>query len=220
MENKEYLILDFGKVVAGPKTGEWFITPNFFNIVSKDKIELEKLKEAIKKYSFYLSLPMHNEAEEFMCFSMFYNDILRELKYPVTDDVIEALADDWTFNDEKFLFYNNIKSELAYLKEKYQLLMLTDNWPSVLRIMHNNDTYVFFKKIYVSSIYEAEKKNGIFFDYPISEYELENRKVKFVDDDIINLEFAEKKGLTPIMMDRENNRPKVKYKTINSLFEL
>lgn len=217
---KEYLILDFGKVLAGPRMENWFLTPNFFKILGIDKIELEKFKEAVKKYNYYLSLPMRNEADEFICFSGFYNDILTELGYSPTDNIIEEIADDWTYNDDKFKFYPRIKEELSYLSDKYKLLILSDNWPSVLRIMHNNDTYKYFERIYVSSIYECDKTERIFFEYPVSDYKLVGKKTIFVDDDVKNLYTASLLDLTPILMDRDNEKPKVKYKTINSLFDL
>ena len=30
---KKYLVLDFGKVLAYPKTGDWFITPLFLQLI-------------------------------------------------------------------------------------------------------------------------------------------------------------------------------------------
>lgn len=217
---KDYLILDFGKVLAGPRMENWFITPNFFKIVGRDKIELEKFTVALKKYNHYIGMPMKNEADEYMYFFDFYYDMLTELGFEITDAMIEELADDWTFNDDKFKFYPKIKEELSYLNEKYKLLVLSDNWPSVLRIMHNNDTYKYFDRIYVSSIYECIKSEKIFFEYPIKDYNLEGKKTIFVDDDVRNLDVALEMNLTPILMDRDNENPKVKYKTINSLFDL
>src|SRR5574344_155350 len=133
-------------------------------------------------------MPMKNEADEYMYFFDFYYDMLTELGFEITDAMIEELADDWTFNDEKFKFYPKIKEELSYLNEKYKLLVLSDNWPSVLRIMHNNDTYKYFDRIYVSSIYECIKSEKIFFEYPIKDYNLEGKKTIFVDDDVRNLD--------------------------------
>lgn len=218
--NKDYLILDFGNVLAGPTTDNWFITPNFFKIVNRDKVKLEKLKDAIKKYGYYLNMPMKNEAEEFVCFSEFYRNILEDMEYPLTDDIVEEIADDWTFNDAKYKFYPDVIKELEYLSQKYKLLLLSDNWPSVLRIMHNNDTYKYFERIYISSMYGCVKNEGTFFDYPIQDYALKNKKTIFVDDDSKNLDASFKKGLTPIMMDRANEVAKTKYKKINSLFNL
>lgn len=218
--DKDYLILDFGMVLAGPATDNWFITPNFYKVVNRDKVKLEEFKKAIKKYGYYLDMPMKNEAEEFVCFSEFYRHILEDMEYPVTDDIVEELADDWTFNDNKYKFYPNVIEELEYLSKSHKLLVLSDNWPSVLRIMHNNDTYKYFERIYVSSIYGCLKKQGTFFDYPIQDYDLKNKKTIFVDDDLKNLDVSLKKGLTPIMMDRTNDVVKTKYKKINSLYNI
>ena len=35
---KKYLILDFGKVLAGPTTGHWFITPKFLELVDMNYV--------------------------------------------------------------------------------------------------------------------------------------------------------------------------------------
>lgn len=220
MDKREYLILDFGKVIAGPTMENWFITPNFWNIIDKNKVSLEKFKEAIKHNGYLLDKTMCTEAEEAMIFSNLYTNILKELGIEVDDDIIESLSDDWTFNDNKFTFYPNIKKELELLNQKYRLLLLTDNWPSVLRIMHNNDTYKYFEKIYVSSMYGCKKSEKVFFDYPIMEFNLQGKRTIFVDDDLVNLEMAEQKGLEPVLMDRDNETGKVKYKKINNLYNL
>ena len=44
------IIFDIGGVLAKPKSGYWFITPNFWNIVNKDLINIEELKVSLKKY--------------------------------------------------------------------------------------------------------------------------------------------------------------------------
>ena len=42
-DKTKYLILDFGLVLGKPKTGNWFITPNFYEIIGKNKIDLKRL---------------------------------------------------------------------------------------------------------------------------------------------------------------------------------
>lgn len=37
VKQQKYIILDFGLVLGKPKTGEWFITPNFFEILETEK---------------------------------------------------------------------------------------------------------------------------------------------------------------------------------------
>lgn len=50
VKQQKYIILDFGLVLGKPKTGEWFITPNFFEILETEKIDLKKLKFLFNKY--------------------------------------------------------------------------------------------------------------------------------------------------------------------------
>ena len=40
--NYKYIILDFGKVIAGPTTGHWDITPKFLELIDINKINIEK----------------------------------------------------------------------------------------------------------------------------------------------------------------------------------
>ena len=35
----KYLIFDYGDVLVYPVTGNWFITPNFYNIIEKKEID-------------------------------------------------------------------------------------------------------------------------------------------------------------------------------------
>ncbi|HPF83537.1 MAG TPA: hypothetical protein PLV83_05190 [Bacilli bacterium] len=218
MNKKEIMLLDFGNVLATHRMESWFITPNFWNIIDKDQIDLEKFYQAMKKYNYYLSLRMTNEQEEFKCFSKFYASVFEEINYYITLRQLVAITSDWTFNDDKFLFYDNIKKELQHLCERYRLILLSDNWPSAERIMKNYDIYNKFIKIYISSVYGCEKRDGKFFDFPINEYDLKGNI--FVDDNINNLEIAREKGLEPVLMDRTERNKDAKVKRITSLFDL
>ena len=46
--NIKNIIFDIGGVLADPKSGHWFITNNFFDIVNKELIDESKLKESMK----------------------------------------------------------------------------------------------------------------------------------------------------------------------------
>lgn len=47
VKQQKYIILDFGLVLGKPKTGEWFITPNFFEILETEKNRFKKIKISI-----------------------------------------------------------------------------------------------------------------------------------------------------------------------------
>ena len=48
--NIKNIIFDIGGVLANPKSGHWFITPNFYNIIDINLIDEEKLNNSLKKH--------------------------------------------------------------------------------------------------------------------------------------------------------------------------
>jgi hypothetical protein len=40
--NYNYIVLDFGKVIAAPPTGNWDITPKFLELIDVTKVDIEK----------------------------------------------------------------------------------------------------------------------------------------------------------------------------------
>ena len=43
------IIVDNGGVLSDPKTGHWFLTPNFWNIIKLDDVSVDSLRIAMKK---------------------------------------------------------------------------------------------------------------------------------------------------------------------------
>lgn len=215
----KYIVLDFGKVLAGPYTGEWFITPNFFKIIDKH-INKEDVKNAISKYNYMVGEKCITEEEEFQVFLKFYRNILKDLNIEDIEQKSEKLAEDFVYNDNKYILYSDVEECLNKLSKEYKLLLLSDNWPCVFRIMKNWKIDHYFEKIYVSSIYDCQKSDKIFFDYPILDYNIKHGEAIFVDDNINLVEISEEKGFIPILMDREDECDFCKYEKINSLKEL
>lgn len=214
----KYIILDFGKVIAGPATGNWDITPKFLKLIDINKIDMEKFKILRKKYQDILSEKVINLVEEYNMFFRFYNGILNELNY--SKDFAEKIAYDRTYSFEKYILYDNIYNELNILKEKYKLILLTDNWPCVIDYLNEYNLYNYFDKIYVSSFYGVEKKDKVFFDYPLNELKINPKEALFIDDNELNLDIAKEKGFDVLLMDRENVIKESKYQIINNLFDI
>ena len=66
----KYLILDFGKVLAYPVTGDWFITPLFYEYVNKDKLDKEKFHKCMVEIGDMLGGILKNEQEEYEIFAL------------------------------------------------------------------------------------------------------------------------------------------------------
>lgn len=219
--NYKYIILDFGKVISAPSTGDWDKTTKFLELIDINKLDKDKFKCLRKKYGNILSEKVITLEEEYDMFFRFYDGILSEINYPGYKKTIsEQIAYDRTYNINKYVLYDNIYEELESLKEKYTLILLTDNWPSVNNYLVGKDLMHYFEKIYISSIYGCEKKDKVFFDYPINDFEIIPGEALFIDDNESNLDVAKEKGFDVMLMDREKIVKNSKHKIISDLNSL
>ena len=221
-DKTKYLILDFGLVLGKPKTGNWFITPNFYEIIGKNKIDLKRLNVLFNKYNENISKKIITKEEEYKAFKEFYLNILNEVKIVKNEEeTAEKLAEDFVYNEDKYIMYDDVYEFLEKQSQKYILILLSDNWPCVYAILKNWGIDKFFTKIYISSEYPALKKDGLLFDYAMNEFKIKKDEAIFVDDNPELLEVADKKKLIPVLMDRTNlHKDYSKYKRIQNLEEI
>ena len=212
--NYKYIVLDFGNVLVTPTTGDWHITPKFLELIDINKIDMDKYNEVLKKYSYLLSEKLLTQEEEYDMFIRFYDNILSNIDYPnYNKEIVKEIAYDRTYNNTKYTLCNNIINELTELKKKYKLLMLSDNWQCVIPYMKDTG-------LYISSVYHALKKDGVFFDYPIKDYNIKPHEALFIDDKEELLDIAKEKGFDCMLMDRYKKTKNSKYKIINDLMNL
>ena len=219
--NYKYLILDFGNVIVTPTTGDWHITPKFKELIDINKMDMDKYNEMFKKCCYLLSEKLLTQEEEYDMFIRFYDGILSNIDYQdYNKKIAEEIAYDRTYNNTKYTLCDNIINELTELKKKYKLIMLTDNWPCVIPYLKDNGLYDFFDKIYISSVYQELKRDGIFFDHPIDDYNIKPGEALFIDDTESLLDVAKDKGLDCMLMDRIKVVKESNYKIIHDLFNL
>jgi putative hydrolase of the HAD superfamily len=216
----KYVILDFGKVIAYPTTGNWFITPKFTELIDMSRFTLEELNNAINKYNNLISEKLITLEDEYNMYLKFFECILNTLNYPFTDKLIKELAYDITYSNNKYQIYPNIIEELTYLKDKYRLIMITDNWPCVNHILEYNKIDSYFEKIYISSVYGYKKSEKVLFDIAINDYHILPNEAIFVDDNEHILDVAKKCNLIPILMDRDNLIETSNYQVIHDLRDI
>ena len=217
----KYIILDFGNVLVTPTTGDWNITPKFLELVDTSLIDMDELKQSIYNNRHFLGEKLITQDEEYDMFIRYYDSILKEINYSkYNKELVEKIAYDRTYNNEKYTLCPNIIEELKSLKDKYKLIMLTDNWPCVIPYLKDNNLYDFFDEVYISSVYGCLKKEKIFFDYPIKDYNIRDGEALFIDDAEINLDAAKEKGLDVLCMNRYTTNIESKYKIIHDLLDL
>lgn len=220
------ILFDSGRTLNIPSTGHWFITPNFFSIVKglRSIYTEEQLDAAISRACEHINkIPFVKTVEdEFSMFKEFYEIVLKEIKYPdINDEIIELLAHDNVYNDNKFLFFDDVEFSLRRLREKYLLGVVSDTWPSLERVFINKNLKQYFSSFIMSSIYGSNKAEKLLFKIAIEELNIKPQEAIFVDDSESNLIAAEEFGMVPILIDRyECLELKSKFPIIRSLKEL
>ncbi|WP_346877880.1 HAD-IA family hydrolase [Clostridium sp. UBA5712] len=226
MNNIKAILFDSGRTLNVPRTGHWFITPNFFNIINDTSFQYteDQLSEAMNKACDHINkmLLVKTEEDEFAMFKEFYEIVLKEIKYAsVNEEIINSLASDNVYNDHKFYFFDDVEPGLQRLKDKYILGVVSDTWPSLERVFINKSLRKYFSTFVMSSIYGSYKAEKVLFKIAIEEIGVKPEEVIFIDDSESNLVAAEDFGMIPILIDRyDRNDIESKYPIIKSLNDL
>ena len=215
------IIFDIGGVLAEPKSGHWFITTNFWNIVDKSLVDEERLKLSLKKYLYLHTQEPKTEKEEHEMFSNYYYNVLKDINYLNTSiDVANKLADDCVYNDDKFIFFDDDKPVLEKLSKNYNLYIISNGWPSSFRVLKNKDIDKYFKGIIISSMFTTIKEEKL-FDIFIEKYKDVNPSESlYVDDRRHILQKAKEYGFNLLLMDRYGKFSESDFKTINNMNDI
>ena len=218
----KYLILDMGRVLVEPASGDWIVTNEFLKNVDIKKINKYHLKESIESRRYLLNGKATNLEEEYKMIMEFYKAIFKKINYNITNEKIENIVNNFVYDkdDSKYILYKNVKEDLEKLSRKYTILMLSDNWPCALNYLKKYKLDQYFTKIYISSIYGQRKQDKILFDYPINEFNIKENEALFIDDNEELLDIATQKGMLVLHMDRNNVLQKSKYKIIHDFSDL
>ena len=216
------IILDNGGVLSEPITGHWFITPNFWKILNLDEIiNIDNMKCSMKKYQYMLTQDPKTELDEYKMFSNFYYQVLKDFNYSnLSQEIADELANDCVYNDDKYIFYDDVEESLEDLSKKYNLYMITDAWSSSFRVLNNRDLSKYFKNIMVSSIESKTKLEGLFERFLEKNINIIPKESIFIDDRSDILDKAKESGFNVLLMDRKCECTDSRYKIIHRLSEV
>lgn len=218
----KYLILDMGRVLVEPASGDWLVTNEFLKNVDIEKINKDQLKEAIQSSRYLLDGKAENLEEEYKIIMQFYKTVFQKIDYNITEEKLERIVNNFVYDedDSKYLLYKNVKEDLEKLSKKYTILMLSDNWPCAFNYLKKHKIDQYFTKIYISSVYGKRKQDKVLFDYPIKEFNIKENEALFIDDNEELLDIATEKGLLVLHMDRNNVLTTSKYQIIHDFSDL
>lgn len=228
------ILFDSGRVLNGPVTGNWFITPNFWKYVNKDifdSLDKNVIASAFAEADKYILTQkfMSTKEEEYQHFIKFceiFSSQLPELQ--LTADAIENIASDLVFNPQKYVFYDDALAVIPKLKGKYKLAIVSDAWPSLLDVYEENNMTSYFDSIIISSFIGASKPDSKMYSTALQELNIKPEEAIFIDDSLKNCMGALAIGIKTVLLCRNKQAyvtEKIKsigkgYKVINNLNQI
>lgn len=232
--NIKAILFDSGRVLNGPVTGHWFITPNFWEYVNKDvfdSLDKSKIASAFAEADKYIITQklMTTKDEEYKHFIKFYEIFSSHLpELQLSSEAIENIARDLVFNPKKYVFYDDALSVIPGLKDKCKLAIVSDAWPSLLDVYEENNMTSYFDSIVISSFLGTSKPDSKMYNTALEELDVKPEEAIFIDDSLKNCIGAIEVGINAVLLCRNKQvyiREKIKsvgkkYRVINNLHQL
>lgn len=195
-----------------PRTGNWFIPPRFFEYIDKgtfEQIEDEDMHRAFRRAYDYIDkqLLIETEEDEYHHFVEFYNLFSKELpSLNLDEERIEMLAKDLVYNEQKYVFYEDVQQVIIQLHKKYQLGIVSDAWPSLISIYEKAGLRHYFSTFIVSSLKGVMKPNKLMFTSALEELGIQPEEAIFIDDNPDNCDGANRIGINVIVLNRDKDK--------------
>ena len=175
----------------------------------------------MKDFIYLLTQEPKTELEEYKMFKDFYYQVLSKINYKnLNENIVDCLARDNVYNDDKYIFFKDVDDELEKLSKKYNLYMITDAWPSSFRVLDNINISKYFKSIMVSSLESKIKIEGLFEMFLEKNKNVIPQESIFIDDRKDILEKARQCGFNVLLMDRTKMCVDKTYTVIYKLNEI
>ena len=207
------LILDCGGVLAYPRMGDWNLPFGAPRILGSRMAILQTSQGLIA----------HRESARWLDESQLVKDMDEELAlrreyiaslnhlldWHMTQSEIEALAYDFTYNADRFGYFDGVNEWLARWKKDYRLAMLSDAMPSTVDFMKRRGIYDLLDACVISTQVGALKPDRRMYGAMLAALDARPEDCLFVDDRIVNVEGAVAAGMHAVQMSRAAFPPEV-----------
>ncbi|RMD02713.1 HAD family phosphatase [Clostridium autoethanogenum] len=232
--NIEAILFDSGRVLNYPRSGNWFITPNFFKYVDKNvfnSISKDRKKLSFKKaYDYINSCKLiKTQEEEYRHFVEYYNIFFKGFpELSLSTDNVENVAKDLVYNPKKYVFFEEVAGVISMLRKKYKLGVVSDAWPSLNSVFEAVKLRKYFSTFIISSVLGVTKPDSIMYQTALDELGVLPQNAIFVDDNLKNCIGANKLGIYSVLLCRNKHKYILnkllsigkKYDVVNNLQQL
>jgi len=145
--------------------------------------------------------------EEFALRLAFLQTMHDELGWNMPDRQLRLLAEDFTFNESRYAWFDDVDAYLAKWRRTCRIGVLSDAMPSFLDVAKKHDVQGFFEEIVISTHIGVTKPDARMYRAICEKMQLRPEDCLFVDDKICNLEGALACGMRAVQMDRSGRIP-------------
>jgi HAD superfamily hydrolase (TIGR01509 family) len=221
------VVLDFGNVIAAPKSGIWTIPDDIDDLFQSQGMKpptKEALRTAQREASHVLNADhtQQTTSAEANIFATYYAELLTFLGVGDGAQALAAeLAHDEVYTDKHIFYYPDVAPFVLDLHlHGMEVGILSDNWPSLLDRLDRLGILRCLKTVVVSSIERCCKPDAQVFKAATDRMTVPSANLLFVDDDIENLDAAHGLGFNVVLMNRQNRTINSTYKVVKALDEL
>ncbi|WP_238881869.1 HAD family hydrolase [Clostridium sp. YIM B02551] len=206
--NIKAILFDSGRVLNGPVTGSWSISPNFYKYINKkmfNSLFLKNKNNAMKKAWRYINSQtlIATEEQEYKHFINFFEILSSELpELELTKEKVELLAKDFVYNYDKYKFYDDVFEIIPDLSKYYKLAVISDAWPSLENVFRQANLRNYFSSFIISSKKGVTKPNELMYKYALEELGVKPEEAVFIDDNPKNCDGASKLGIKTVLLNR------------------
>ncbi len=204
LKGKKVIFFDVGYTLDYPASGDWMLTKKFYELVGDklDKYSPAKIQKASETGHDYLGKNhlVKSVDEEYSQFVHFYEEISRNLELQLTEDEINAIAYDRTYNMSNYVAYPDAKRVLEILSKSYKLGVISDTWPSIELQLESMGVRGYFSFCTYSCYLGTFKPDKRMYTDALDKCGFKAEDTVFIDDSLKNLEGAAKLGITPVLI--------------------
>lgn len=179
-------------------------TKKFYELAGTkiDKHSPVKIKKALDSAHDYPGKNhlVKNVDEEYSQFVHFYTEISKNLELQLTEDEIEEIAYDRTYNMSNYTAYPDAKKVLEILSKSYKLGIISDTWPSIELQLESIGVRKYFSFCTYSCDIGTFKPDSRMYKDALAKCGFKAEDTVFIDDSLKNLEGAAKLGITPVLI--------------------
>ena len=223
------IALDYGNVLARPASGNWMLPKNLKEVLgARGTLQFiagaAKLPELMKQGMEYLDSnhKLQTEEEEYEQFAEFYRilfggcGIKKDL-----DSICGELARGTINGAGGIVLYDDTLPGIRAMKERWQVLVISDNWPSLKRRLEESGVAPLLDGLVMSCDHGVTKSKGPrLFEIAVEQYGIAPEETLFVDDSEKNLGQAKALGFHVALMDRDGKVTQSEYPIVRDLAEV